>query len=135
MLTIDLCTLTSQKQVPLCELDPAVASAFPVVIERQCNIDISAIQKRIRAAGEKLWDPAHQKDNVPIQRAGHDKWGIGKVVFVFCDDYISRVYTFPWFHEWKNELEPIFKQIQIPLERVRLGAPHVSLLLLQWLVY
>ncbi|TYZ60992.1 hypothetical protein PybrP1_005347 [[Pythium] brassicae (nom. inval.)] len=107
-----------QKRVPLSELDPAVAGAFPVVVERQVGVDVSALQRRIRAEGEQLWDPSHQKDNVPIQRAGHDKWGIGKVVFVFCDDYISRVYTFPWFHAWKAELEPVFQQIQIPLERV-----------------
>lgn len=107
-----------QKQVPLSELDPAVASGFPVVVERQRDIDISALQQRIANAGPQLWDPAHQKDNVPIQRAGHDKWGIGKVVFVFCDDYIRKVYTFPWFHEWRDELEPIFKQIQIPFDRV-----------------
>lgn len=105
--------------MPLSELEPLVADAFSVVVERQAGVDVSALQRRIRAEGEQLWDPSHQTDNVPIQRAGHDKWGIGKVVFVFCDDYISRVYTFPWFHAWKDELEPVFQQIQIPLERVR----------------
>ncbi|GAB9476727.1 unnamed protein product [Globisporangium polare] len=43
--------------------------------------------------GAQLSDPRSQKDSVPIQR--HDKWGIAKVVFVFCDDYISCVYTLP----------------------------------------
>lgn len=98
-----------------------MAKQFPVVVERQAQIDISLIQKRIKAEGEQLWDPAHQKDNVPIHRAGHDRWGIGKVVFIFCDDYINKVCTFPWFHAWKNELEPIFEQIQIPVERVRVS--------------
>lgn len=104
--------------MPLSTLDPAVARTFPIVVERQKDIDISALQARIIASGAQLWDPRHQKDNVPIQRAGHDKWGIGKVVFIFCDDYISRVYTFPWFYAWKRELAPIFEQIQIPMERV-----------------
>jgi hypothetical protein len=85
---------------------------------RQSNIDISAIQKRIQKEGEKLWDPVNQKDNVPIQRAGHDKWGIGKVVFIFSDDYIHKVYTFPWFEQWKNELMNIFEQIHIPINTV-----------------
>ncbi|KAF1332322.1 Glucosamine 3-sulfotransferase 1, partial [Globisporangium splendens] len=110
--------INSQKQVPTSEVDPAVAREFPVVIERQCGVDVSKLQQRITAAGPQLWDPAHQKANVPIQRAGHDKWGIGKVVFIFCDDYIRKVYTFPWFHEWRAELEPIFAQIGIPVERV-----------------
>lgn len=104
--------------MPLSTLDPAITREFPIVIERQKDIDVSALQQRIVAGGAQLWDPRSQKDNVPIQRAGHDKWGIGKVVFIFCDDYISRVYTFPWFHAWKRELEPIFAQIQIPKERV-----------------
>ncbi|TMW63626.1 hypothetical protein Poli38472_002567 [Pythium oligandrum] len=117
IMTVQEIPLT-QKQVPLCEVDPVVAGEYPIVIERQQHIDISGLQKRILEGGEQLWDPAHQKDNVPIQRAGHDKWGIGKVVFIFCDDYISKVYTFPWYHQWKTELEDVFKQINIPVERV-----------------
>ena len=99
-------------------MDPDVACHYRLVVERQRDIAIAPLQKRILAAGEKLWDPAHQKDNVPIQRAGHDKWGIGKVVFVFSDDYINKVYTFPWFEQWKDELLPIFEQINIPVHRV-----------------
>ncbi|DBA01206.1 TPA: hypothetical protein N0F65_002341 [Lagenidium giganteum] len=105
-------------RVPLPEIDPAIASTFPLVVERQRNIDISRIQARIRAGGRELWNPKHQKDNVPVQRAGHDRWGIGKVVFIFSDDYIDNVYTFPWYNEWKPELDAIFAQLDIPVERV-----------------
>lgn len=104
--------------VPLSELEPERAGEFAMVIERQQGVDISLLQARIRREEPALWDPAAQKDNVPILRAGHDRWGIGKVVFVFCDDYISRVYTFPWFHAWRRELEPVFQQIGVPFDRV-----------------
>ncbi|KAJ0407958.1 hypothetical protein ATCC90586_001986 [Pythium insidiosum] len=107
-----------QKQVPMSELDPAISSQFEIVVERQRDIDISGLQRRILEGGEQLWDPAHQRDNVPIQRAGHDKWGIGKVVFIFCDDFISKVYMFPWFDKWRAELDAVFEQINIPLDRV-----------------
>jgi len=117
----------------LCELDASIAQTFPIVVERQQDIDISGLQKRIVAGGEELWDPAHQKDNVPIQRAGHDKWGIGKVVFIFCDDYINKVYTFPWFKLWQSELESVFQQIGIPVDRVRLLDAVKQLLALTWL--
>ncbi|RLN06617.1 hypothetical protein BBJ28_00002816 [Nothophytophthora sp. Chile5] len=106
------------KKVPMAELDEEVAKHYAMVVPRQSNVDISLLQERILAGGRELWDPVNQTDNVPIRRAGHDTWGIGKVVFIFCDDYIKNVYTFPWFHTWQKELAPIFEQIQIPFNRV-----------------
>ncbi|CAM9852912.1 unnamed protein product, partial [Choristocarpus tenellus] len=46
----------------------------------------------------------HDRSNVRIVRPAHDQWGILKIVFVFCDDYLKKVYTFPWFHEpsWRE---------------------------------
>ncbi|KAL4109441.1 hypothetical protein PRIC1_001141 [Phytophthora ramorum] len=106
------------KKVPMQELPEEVAKNLVMVVPRQENIDISLLQKRILAEGRALWDPATQKDNVPVRRAGHDTWGIGKVVYIFCDDYLKNVFTFPWFHSWQKELAPIFEQINIPVNRV-----------------
>ncbi|KAK1931909.1 Membrane-associated sulfotransferase kil1 [Phytophthora citrophthora] len=100
------------------ELPEEMAKNYAMVVPRQENIDISLLQKRILAEGQELWDPKNQKDNVPVRRAGHDTWGIGKVVFVFCDDYLKNVFTFPWFHSWQKELTPIFEQIDIPVNRI-----------------
>ncbi|EEY57264.1 uncharacterized protein PITG_11100 [Phytophthora infestans T30-4] len=100
------------------ELPEEVAKTLAMVVPVQENIDISLLQERIRAGGRELWDPANQKDNVPVRRAGHDTWGIGKVVFIFCDDYLQKVFTFPWFHSWQKELDPIFEQINIPVNRI-----------------
>lgn len=43
-----------------------------------------------------------------MRRQAHDRWGISKIVFVYCDDFLKRVYTFPWFHEpeWKQVHHP-----------------------------
>ncbi|KAF1775758.1 Isopenicillin N synthase-like [Phytophthora cactorum] len=100
------------------ELPEEVAKDLVMVVRRQENIDISLLQERIRAGGSELWDPANQEDNVPVRRAGHDTWGIGKVVFIFCDDYLQKVFTFPWFHSWQKELNPIFEQINIPVNHI-----------------
>lgn len=100
------------------ELPETVAKDLAMVVMRQENIDISLLQQRIQTIGSKLWDPANQKDNVIVRRAGHDTWGIGKVVFIFCDDYLQKVFTFPYFHSWHKELVPIFEQISIPLDRI-----------------
>uniref|UniRef100_M4BDP3 Aspartyl/asparaginy/proline hydroxylase domain-containing protein n=1 Tax=Hyaloperonospora arabidopsidis (strain Emoy2) TaxID=559515 RepID=M4BDP3_HYAAE len=89
-----------------------------MIVPCQENIDMSMLQKRIVDGGRKLWDPANQKDNVPVRRAGHDTWGIDKVVFVFGDDYLITVLTFPYFHSWHKELASIFEQINIPLRSV-----------------
>ncbi|KUF97425.1 DNA ligase [Phytophthora nicotianae] len=100
------------------ELPEEVAKDMSMVVQVQENIDITLLQERIRAGGRELWDPANQKDNVPVRRAGHDTWGIGKVVFIFCDDYLQKVFTFPWFHSWQKELNPVFEQINVPVNRV-----------------
>ena len=106
------------KTMPMQDLPPKATRDLAMVVSCQENIDISLLQKRILKHGHALWDPAHQKDNVAIRRAGHDTWGIDKVVFIFGDDYLQNVYTFPWFHSWQQELVPIFEQINIPVNRV-----------------
>ncbi|KAG7401102.1 hypothetical protein PHYBOEH_002985 [Phytophthora boehmeriae] len=106
------------KKVPLQELPLDVAKDLAMVVPVQTNIDISLLQKRILDEGRALWDPKTQVENVPVRRAGHDTWGIGKVVFVFCDDYLQKVFNFPYFHSWQKELAPIFEQINIPVGRV-----------------
>ena len=46
----------------------------------------------------------HARSNVKLARPAHDRWGIGKIVFVYSDDFLKKVYTFPWFHdpEWRQ---------------------------------
>ncbi|CAH0492205.1 unnamed protein product [Peronospora farinosa] len=108
----------AHKKVPLQDLSNEVTKNMAMLVSCQENIDISLLQKRILNSGHALWNPANQKDNVAIRRAGHDTWGIDKIVFIFGDDYLKNVYTFPWFHLWQKELAPIFEQINMPVNRV-----------------
>ncbi|CAI5726817.1 unnamed protein product [Hyaloperonospora brassicae] len=89
-----------------------------MLVPRQENIDLSLLQQRIVDSGRELWDPVNQTDNVRVRRAGHDTWGIDKVVFIFGDDYLQNVFTFPYFHVWHKELAPIFAQMNISLRSV-----------------
>lgn len=106
------------KKIPSNELPERLAQNLPLLLPLQENIDISLLQQRILKHGPDLWDPNNQKDNVSVRRAGHDTWGIGKVVFIFGDDYLKKVLTFPWFYTWEKELIPIFRQIRLPLHRI-----------------
>eukprot|EP00537_Pseudo-nitzschia_pungens_P008919 CAMPEP_0172380400 /NCGR_PEP_ID=MMETSP1060-20121228/70420_1 /TAXON_ID=37318 /ORGANISM="Pseudo-nitzschia pungens, Strain cf. cingulata" /LENGTH=745 /DNA_ID=CAMNT_0013108153 /DNA_START=31 /DNA_END=2268 /DNA_ORIENTATION=+ len=54
------------------------------------------------------WDPRNaDRDNVTLTRPSHDAWGIGKIVLVFSDDFLTRVYEFPWWKEFEPALRPI----------------------------
>jgi hypothetical protein len=74
--------------------------------------------KRVQDAGDELWTQAGQATNVNVQRAFHDKLGVGNVTFSFCDDLLDNVFRLPWWNEWHEELSPIFQQLNIPEECV-----------------
>mmetsp|Transcript_8294 Transcript_8294/g.16089 ORF Transcript_8294/g.16089 Transcript_8294/m.16089 type:complete len:531 (+) Transcript_8294:216-1808(+) len=58
------------------------------------------------------WDPRNaDKDNVTLTRPSHDAWGIGKIVLVFSDDFLTKVYQFPWWKEFEEALQPILDAI------------------------
>ena len=45
-----------------------------------------------------LWNEQNAaKNNVKITRPSHDRWGIKKIVLMFCDDFLHTIYTLPWF--------------------------------------
>ncbi len=91
---------------------------------RKTEIDIRAIQERLReiegrrGRSRSIWDPREQTHNVPIRRAGHDGWGIGKIIFIFADDYLQNVYLFPWLADWKDLLDPIFRALGVHPDQV-----------------
>lgn len=46
----------------------------------------------------------HARSNVKLTRPAHDRWGISKVVFIYSDDFMKKVYVFPWFRDarWRE---------------------------------
>ena len=41
--------------------------------------------------------------NVTMSRPAHDRWGVGKIVLIYSDDFLSRVYHFPWCETEKEK--------------------------------
>ena len=69
---------------------------------------------------DNYWDPIHAaKQNVFITRPSHDAWGIQKIVLKFCDDYLQRTYTLPWYHTtFRPYILPIIHQVCPDEQRV-----------------
>lgn len=64
-----------------------------------------------------LWDPRNAAVfNVSICRPSHDAWGIHKIVFLFCDDFLQRTYALPWWYgrtDIREAVQPIFRVLNI----------------------
>ena len=63
--------------------------------------------------GDQIWNPENQESNVSMVCPGHDRWGIGKIVFIMCDDFATQLFHFPWWHEWSSVLLPVFEELKV----------------------
>ncbi len=120
------------KQKPTCEVPIANRSPPYAVLlggtdgnvgpESLLKEEVNAIKHLLETEGESVWDEMnHHKNNVKLIRPSHDKWGIKKAVFVFCDDFLRRIYHFPWFQpgtEWAIVLNLILSKLGIPRHTV-----------------
>ncbi|GMH56266.1 hypothetical protein TL16_g02095 [Triparma laevis f. inornata] len=97
------------------------------------EVDISPIKDLIshghNSESKSLWSPEFaKKHNVEIMRPSHDAWGIKKIMLVFCDDFLQRVYTLPFYDKplpapytgktFKKVLEPIITALGIKPSKV-----------------
>ena len=72
---------------------------------------------------KNYWDPIHAAvRNVTIHRPSHDEWGIPKIVLVFCDDFVERVFELPWWNQndspFRKAIQPILDQLGVRSDRV-----------------
>ncbi|CAM9242641.1 unnamed protein product [Pylaiella littoralis] len=105
-------TIPVIEQVVKEQLDP---EARPLVFTRG-RADVSLLKQLLSSRGASVWtDEEHARSNVKMRRQAHDRWGISKIVFVYCDDFLKKVYTFPWFHEpaWRQALQPVLDVLGI----------------------
>jgi hypothetical protein len=59
------------------------------------------------------WDPRNaDKHNVSLTRPSHDGWGIGKIVLMFSDDFLTKVYQLPWWEQFEEALQPILDALK-----------------------
>jgi hypothetical protein len=108
----------SAKIRPLCELPAGPErDAIPLATVRG-RVDIAPVLEKLRQLPAEIWQPEGQDTNVQLQRAGHDRWGIGKVVLIMCDDFTTQVFHFPWLQTWRPVLTPILEHLGVSERRV-----------------
>jgi hypothetical protein len=106
------------KRTPLCELpEGAERDAIPLCTQRG-RVDIAPVLEMLRGLPAVAWHPEGQDSNVHLKRAGHDRWGVGKIVLIMCDDLTTKVLHFPWWQSWRPVISPILEQLGVPEGRV-----------------
>eukprot|EP01038_Epipyxis_sp_PR26KG_P013627 gene13627-18286_t len=115
--------LLSQKQIPVCETNPddpisPINSQYHAFT--RAEIDILPFKNKLLSLSPTMWDDENQEGNVKLHRPAHDAWGIKKIVFTFCDDYLMKVLDLPWSQtqEWKELLQPIYDAIGVSEDRI-----------------
>lgn len=106
----------TDKQSPVCgraEFDEQYAYL-------RATVDTSAFKAKLLSLPSTAWDDAHQEGNARITRPAHDAWGIRKIVFVFCDDFLLKVLDLPWskLDDWREHLLPIYHSIGVDESKV-----------------
>lgn len=97
----------------------------PTCFTTRGQVDVSFLQNMIRegynlvadgpVSSTNYWDPRNAAiHNVAITRPSHDAWGIQKIVLLFCDDFITRIFQLPWWKDFEQALQPIFDQVLPP---------------------
>ena len=108
----------STKARPLCELPAGPErDAIPLATLRG-RVDITPVLEMLGRLPAEIWQPEGQDSNVQLKRAGHDRWGVGKVVLIMCDDFTTQVFHFPWLQSWRPVLAPILEHLGVPERRV-----------------
>jgi len=102
---------------PLHELAGGEREAIPLATLRG-RVDVAPVLEMLGRLPAEIWLPEGQESNVQLKRAGHDRWGVGKVVLVMCDDFTTQVFHFPWWQVWRPVVAPILDHLGVPERRV-----------------
>jgi hypothetical protein len=83
-------------------------------------VDIKEFQEFLRALSPEDWEDETQEGNVKLVRPAHDAWGVKKIIFTFCDDFLTKIYDLPWSQEprWQKLLSPIFEAIGVSEKKI-----------------
>jgi Aspartyl/Asparaginyl beta-hydroxylase/Sulfotransferase domain len=107
----------------------------PICFTTRGQVDVSKLQEMIREGHDCIhnnvsssddddnedpplsptnyWDTRNAKKyNVDITRPSHDGWGIGKIVLVFSDDFLTRIYQLPWWKDFQPAIQPILDLLE-----------------------
>ena len=106
------------KAVPVCERALNDCEALALTL---AQVDVSAFKKKLLESGTGIWDDDyHNRENIKLTRPAHDAWGIKKIVFTFCDDFLQKVLDLPFSQsdEWREHLLPIYNAIGVSEKRI-----------------
>jgi hypothetical protein len=105
------------KQVPVCERPAPYDESYAYT---RGVIDISAWKAKLKSLPAEMWEDENQEGNVKMTRPAHDAWGIKKIIFQFCDDFLMKVLDLPWSQkpEWKELLTSVYSAIGIDESKV-----------------
>lgn len=95
--------------------DPAEVYAFT-----RAKIDIKPWKDKLATLSEAFWSGEEQEGNVKLVRPAHDAWGIQKVVFTFCDDFLLKVVDLPYSQQedWKKLIQSVYNAVGIDEKKV-----------------
>ena len=83
--------------------------------------DVSRLKARLERDDDFVWSDEYATEhNVTLARPSHDGWGIRKLAFVFCDDFLHRVYRLPLWEDpsWRALIDPVLESCGVPRERI-----------------
>ena len=112
-------SLERDKLRPVCE-QGAEQQALPHAYTL-AQVDVSAFKSFLLNLPESHWEDEHAgEENVKLTRPAHDAWGIKKIVFTFCDDFLQKVFDLPYSQneEWRAFLLPIYAAAGVSEDRV-----------------
>ena len=106
------------KQSPVCDLNQT--SFKKDYCYTRGIIDTSKFKEHLLSLPPSIWDDKHLEGNVNFIRPAHDKWGIKKIIFTFCDDFLQKVFDLPWSTQasWREYLLPIYNKVGINEQQV-----------------
>ena len=108
----------NDKKIPICECPRPFADDYAYT---RAEVDVSKFKLYLQSLPPEMWEnETHQQGNVKLHRPAHDAWGIKKIIFTFCDDFLLKVFELPWSHslEWKQHLTPIYHALGIEENRI-----------------
>jgi hypothetical protein len=108
----------SDKLIPLCQRELREDEALAYTYKQ---LDTSEFKKYLLSCPPDVWeDDYHAVHNVKMTRPAHDAWGIKKIMFTFCDDFLQKVIDLPFSQaeEWRRFLLPIYEACGVPESRV-----------------
>ena len=112
--------LLAEKMKPVCENPTLIETNAPLCYTR-AQVDVSQLKEYLRSLPASYWEDAEAaKSNVALKRPAHDAWGIKKIVFTFCDDFMQKVLELPYARDekWRQFLLPIYESIGVSEDRI-----------------